>query len=498
MPKNLPTKDTQSNSEKLHKILSKENAVLTTNSVSLPSPLFLENTQIISFGTGLEFQLPNEKSPNLGGHSKWRKITYGETKPSAVVLPCIFGSQLQGPVLLATGTIPSNVPFLDETALRDYYESLKNIVVIVDDRMTDNARNLATSYRINALFIVQLNPDTEPKNTDDVLSLLNSANINAVTALAGPQSLVVVQISDKYYFYRGLANRAYLNTFGLAFGSDVTDILDLLDMNGMIDPRVKRIVNLDDANTVIFPTSGQLVQPHDLQKLFEELPVERVPDMQEDISAAVLQLQLLLNHKDLQELSNALVSILSEKVGNVTAPMRDAYITFLAKEYRAEDRESVKKKSLLLGDLRKRTKELQKALEPAISSLANMMSSQTTSKRTHDLKRLVRQAQIQGNVEAAKSMTFDTLAGYLETYAADMGVMLLNIETLQYQQLLCQLKNAAIDARYVISDYQTLYCPFQSFPKQYSPYSANFYFIVHAASLTREFCILTDSMPGSS
>ncbi|KAF5013723.1 hypothetical protein F66182_15154, partial [Fusarium sp. NRRL 66182] len=75
-----------------------------------------------------------------------------------------------------------------------------------------------------------------------------------------------------------------------------------------------------------------------------------------------------------------------------------------------------------------------------------MMSSQTTSKRTHDIKRLVRQAQIQGNVEAAKNMTFDTLAGYLVTYAADMGVMLLNIDTVPYHQLLGNLKNTVIDA----------------------------------------------------
>lgn len=418
--------------------------MFTTNSVTLPSFLALENTQIISFGTGIEFKLPNEKLPT-------------KIQPSAVVLPCVFGSQLQGPVLLATGTIPSNVPFLDESALRDYYEQLKNIVVIVDDRMTDNARNLATSYRINALFIVQLNPENEPKNTDDVLSLLNSANINAVTALAGPQSLVLVQISEKYYFYRGLANRAHLNTSGLFFGSDITSILESVGIDSMIDPRVKRIVNLDDSNTIILPTSGQLVQPQDLQKLFEELPVEKVQDMEEDISATVPQLQLLLNQKDLQELSKALVSALSAKVSNATAPLRNAYITFLAQEYKMEDPESVKKKNNLLGDLRKSMKEMQKALEPAISSLANIMSSQTTSKRTHDLKRLVRQAQIQGNVEAVKSMTFETLAGYLETHAGDMGVMLLNIETVPYRQLLGNLKSAAIDARYVQPACQSLF-----------------------------------------
>jgi hypothetical protein len=103
----------------------------------------------------------------------------------------------------------------------------------------------------------------------------------------------------------------------------------------------------------------------------------------------------------------------------------------------------------MLGELRKTTKEMQVALGPLISSLANMISSQTTSKRTHDLKRLVRQTQIQGNVEAVKSMTFDTLAGYLETYAGDMGVMLLNIETVSYRQLLSNLKSKTIDARYV-------------------------------------------------
>lgn len=438
-PKSLPvTEDTSLSSESFRQIVGKENVVIATNSVTLPSLFHLESTQIIRFGTGITFELENGQP-------------HSDTQQSAVVLPCIYGSQLQGPVLLATGTTPSNVPFPDEVALRDYYEKLKNIVVIVDDRMTDNARNLATSYRINALFILQLNPENEPKNTEDILGLMNSANINAVTALAGPQSLVLVQIFDKYYFYRGLANRQHLNSSGLAFGSDVTSLLESLGTaKSLIDPRVTRIVDLEeDSNTVILPTSGEFVRPQDLQRVFEELPVEKVLSMEEDIAAAVQQLQSLLDQKDLQELSKALVSALSAKISNVTAPLRETYLAFLAQEYKVEDAESVKRKNVLLGNLRKTTKELQRAFEPVISSLANMMSSQTTSKRTHDMKRLLRQAQIQGNIEAVKSMTYDTLAGYLETYAADMGVMLLNIDTVPYRQLLGNLKNAAIDARYV-------------------------------------------------
>ncbi|KAL2871598.1 uncharacterized protein BJX67DRAFT_166623 [Aspergillus lucknowensis] len=416
-------------SERLSDI-TKEHVVIATGSTTFPSFLNLKSTQIIHFGTGIEFQLFDEEPTTK--------------PPSAVVLPCIFGTQLQGPVLLATGTVPSSVPFIDAIALRDYYKQLKSAAVIVDERMTDNARNLATVYRINALFIVQLNPEYPPTNTEEVLSLLNAANINAVTALAGPQSLVLIQVGDKYYFYRGIANQAYLNTCRLEFGADVTSVLESVGVESILDPRIERIVTLGETNSILLPYSGQRVRIQDLEKLFEDLGVDTLHHLQDDISAAVPQLQVLLNQKDLQALSKALVSALSVKINNAVAPLRISYTRFL-QEYNRADPESVKTKNNMLGQLRKTTKELQAALEPLISSLAHMISSQTTSKRTHDLKRLVRQTQIQGNVEAAKSMTFDTLAGYLETYAADMGVMLLNIQTEPYRQLLGDLKNNALD-----------------------------------------------------
>ncbi|KAF4630947.1 hypothetical protein G7Y89_g7187 [Cudoniella acicularis] len=414
-------------------LLTRPNAVLGTKAVIFPSVIDQDTTQIITFGTGLEFKFPDQKMDM-------------ESDSGTIVLPCIFGSQLNGPVLLATGVVPSNVPFSNEYALRTYYAQLKSVVVVVDDRMTDNARNLASPCRVNALFIVQVTPEKTPKNSDDVLSLLDSVNINAVTALAGPQSLVLVQILRKYYFYRGLANRAFLNTSNLVFGSDVTSILESAGVESILDPRVKRLINLEEANTIILPTSGRVVQPQDLKKLFEQLPVDQIQNMEEDISAAIPQLQSLLNQTDLQELAKTLVATLSTKVSNATNPMRTTYINFLTQGYRMEDPDLVKKKNAMLGELRNYTKKLQKNLESAISSLANMISSQTTSKRTHDLQRLVRQTKIQSNVDAVKSMTFDTLAGFLEAYAGDMGVMLLNIETGPYQQLLGNLKTISVDA----------------------------------------------------
>ncbi|KAF4982149.1 hypothetical protein FZEAL_2172 [Fusarium zealandicum] len=425
--------ETDLSSESQREIMAKRNALFTTNPSALPSFLKSKDTQVIRFGTGINFMFSDQDLNEA-------------TEQSAVVLPCIFGSRLQGPILLATGSVPSAVPFYDEIALREYYEQLSNVVVVVDDRMTDNARNLATGLRINALFIVQLNPREEPETTDQLLFLLSSANINAVTALAGPQSLILVQVFEKFYFYRGLANPRHLKTTHLAFGADVTSVIKSTCMDSLLNPKIQRFVNLEDDNTILFPSTEQFVRPQDLQRLFEQLPFDKINDMREDVLAAVPQLQALLNQKDLQQLSKDLVSTLSEMVSKATSPLRNAYIQFIAREFNIDDPESAKKKGNMLGELRKVTKETQSLLEPVISSLANIMSSQTTSKRTHDLKRLVRQAQIKNNVEATKSMTFDTLTGYLETYAGEMGVMLLNIETAPYQQILGSLKNAPIDA----------------------------------------------------
>ena len=411
-------------------IQSKRHGILATARASVSSILDT-NTQVVRFGRGIEFE-QNGKS--------------AKADSSAVILPCILGSRLAGPVLLATGATPVKVPFADEIALRSYYESLESVVVIIGDEMTDNARNLAPSHRINALFIVQLQAE-KPKSPSQVLSLLDSANINAVTALAGPQSLVVVQIAERYYFYRGLANRTYLDTAELAFGADVTEQLGGTGMRCMIDPRVKRFINLDEANAVLFPRTGRWAQARDLKSLLEQMTVDDIASMGQDITAIVPQLQVLLNDKDLQHLSESLVFALSEKINNETAELRQAYVEFRTKTYKTEDLELTKKRDIMLGELKKRNKEIQKAVGPAISSLANMMSAQATSKRTHDLKRLERRARIKGNVEAAKAMNYETLAGYLETHASDMGVLLLNIKSSPYEQLLRRLNSDTIDAR---------------------------------------------------
>ncbi|KAG5774095.1 hypothetical protein H9Q72_000384 [Fusarium xylarioides] len=413
-------------------ISDKRHAVLTTNVSNIPSFLATSDTQVIRFSTGIEFMASDTN------------IAQDE---SAVVLPCIFGSQLQGPMLLSTGCTPSNVPFRDEKSLCAYYEQLESIAVVVNERMTDNARNLASGLRMNTLFIVQIKTKEKHETEEQVSAVLSSANINAVTALAGPQSLIVGNIGDRFYFYRGLANHKILDTTKLNFGADITDVITSNSVESLLAPKIPRLVNLSDSNTIYLPYSAQVVRPQDLAGIFEGLSIAEINTMHDDITAAVPQLQTLLSQKDLQQLSKTLVDTLSAKIDNKMAPLRSEYIAFITANLRTDDQAILNKKNKMLGDIRKANKEVQTVLEPVITSLANMISVQTTSKRTHDMKRLMRQTQIQNNVEATKSMTFESLTGLLEKHAEEMGVMLLNIETVPYKEMLANLKGTTIDAK---------------------------------------------------
>ncbi|KAJ4129228.1 hypothetical protein NW768_007763 [Fusarium equiseti] len=412
-------------------------AVITTNADTLPH-FVVSDAQVIRFGNRLEFI--DEQADK-------------ESEKSAVVLPCIFGSQLEGPVLLSTGKTPRNVPFTDSKSLCAYYEGLESVVVVVDERMTDNARNLATSLRMNALFIVQLKAD-KLETAEKVSEALSAANINAVTALAGPQSLILAQVgADKFYFYRGLADPKVLDTSKLGFGADVTDVIKAADLASILIPKISRLVDLEEDNDVILPYTSQVVKIENLAQLLEKMPLEKIKThLHDDIIAMVPQLQSLLNQQDLQRLSKTLVDTLSAKVDKIMVPLREEYIAFLTDSFDFDDKEAMLKKNRMLGDLRKTSKETQAALEPVIASLANMMSSQTTSKKTHDMKRLMRKTQIDNNVQATKNMNFNKLAGLLEEHAADMGVMLLNIETDPYEQVLKTLtRDCTINAKPVCS-----------------------------------------------
>lgn len=103
-----------------------------------------------------------------------------------------------------------------------------------------------------------------------------------------------------------------------------------------------------------------------------------------------------------------------------------------------DDSKLRKEKDRLLGIFRKKNKEAQGTVQWLTQALGNIVSTQTTSSRSHDLKRLARQNTIAGNVSAAKNMNFEQVADMLDEYAGKMGVLIINVDEAKYRAFLRQ------------------------------------------------------------
>lgn len=346
-------------------VSGKEYLLIATHSARLPTVLDLESTQVMRFGKGIHWMNENQTSRD-------------NDDGSVSVLPCILGGVLEGPLLLVTGEAPSNVPFQTMAELHNYYKRMaKSTVVVVDENMTDNARNLASTWRLNATFIVQADfPDAAGKDVD-ITSILNKVNVNAITALAGPQSLVLVQLGTNHYFYRGMADPEYLDTSRLKFGQDVTEMIfspyHLKEAHAAQHPSWPVLVNLAADNPVYLPNCGNsTISLEDLRKTIRNYSLKEIQIYKDDIVTMVPQLQTLLPQDRLQEFCQDLIFHVQGKVTDELGPIRKAYTRFVVHEYDFSNAESRKKKDWLMSDLRKRTKQVQERMQWLTDALGNI------------------------------------------------------------------------------------------------------------------------------
>lgn len=399
-----------------------EEASLDTVNESLP--------QILRFGRGLEWVIGGQTSRaelNLSGPN---------------VLPCILGDMLEGPMLLAIGETPTNVPFRNMAELHQYYKLAKSIAVVVDEKMTDNARNLATTWRLNGLFVLQASDAHTPDEALDVVPILEKMNINAITALAGPQSLVLSQLGTKYYFYRGIANPRLVDASSWKFGQDVTDIVlthGLVKLAELVHLQSwPRLVDLATENLVHLPKLNQMLRLNDLEESLKNASMDNIMHLKYDITTIIPQLQTLLPQDKLRKACENLITLVSAKVNGTMGSARREYSRFVVQEFDPTDAESKRRKDALLFNLRQESKVAQQNVQWLTEALGNVVSTQTTSSRVHDLKRLARQAAIQGNVSIAKAMNFEKLSDILEEHAAMMGVLVVNVRTEPYKKYISE------------------------------------------------------------
>ncbi|RVD82590.1 uncharacterized protein DFL_007012 [Arthrobotrys flagrans] len=370
-----------------------------------------------------------------------------DTSAKKVVLPCVLGNPLEGSMILALGK-PFKGAKVTYTQYKRLFDKAPLVVFTVSDRMTDQARVLNPDIRCNGLFIVQTTAPlpSQKQNTVSVEDILNDTKVNAITSLAGPQSIVVIQLGDRYYFYRGIRWTGIFEEIP-KFGEDITEaIVDIIQTpatHALLDipseaPKQPwtNIVSVEGDTKVYF--RGTVCSTDDLCTNFTSLKLEELEQFKLDILDTLAQAQVVLSPKELPEFTSKLQNALKDMMDQLIAPAKKEYVdSLLASGGKDRDPKLIEK-------YRRTEKQAKVAFQWLIDALGTLVSSRISSTRKYDLKQMIRKQKILDNVAASKDMTYESLASLLEEHCSDIGMVIANVEEQQFKALLGKVKESTL------------------------------------------------------
>jgi len=211
-----------------------------------------------------------------------------DTSSAEYILPCAVG-ELQGPLALAIGRNAKQSISWD-TIVKLYNRS--GITIFhVSDRMLDIVRN-TTLYVANALFVVhvtKIDIDNEKIFIDSEYreDIMNKVNVNAVTAMAGPNSIVVIEFGGKVFFYRGVRWVGFLDDIP-SFGEDVSFLLDKVNEFSVSENKNPwETLQKKDTSLIFF--GGKEMKTSELLEEFKGLTLTTLNNNKEDILDVLTQ-----------------------------------------------------------------------------------------------------------------------------------------------------------------------------------------------------------------
>lgn len=397
--------------------------IITEEGCSLPAFIKEQDGNHISFFQGISVHAKQPEDIKM--------------EDSSVVFPCALGNTLEGPMILALGKSMVGAKVTSEQ-YRKLFDKSSVIVFTVSDKMTDQARVLNPDLRCNALYIVQPHEDLTSKGnqTGGVEDMLNDIKINAITALAGPQSIVVVQLGERYYLHRGIRWEGVFVDVP-KFGEDVTEAIeDILKVQDMQKRPWNNIISLTANPEVYF--RGKPCTADDLYTNFTSLTLEELESFKPEILDTLVQLQVVMSPKDLPALTSRLQVALKKMMDDSFADAKKEYLDKLMASGGKE------RDPRLLEKYRRGEKQAKVAVQWLIDALAALVSSRISSTRRNDLKQMIRKSKIQDNVAASKEMTYEGLGELLEEHCSEIGMVIANIEETAFRKLMSELSNGKL------------------------------------------------------
>ena len=325
-------------------------------------------------------------------------------------------TECKGTVQLLGG-IPSEIPKFNVGLRIDHYNGP------VSPDVASSSINL-----LNGCIVILHTKMTE--NINNTLVTLDRSILKAY----GPQTVVLAEIDDKFYYYRGILPG--LMTKKLNLGVDVSDILNNIGVYTNTKEYSINPKNYVKGSELIW-NGDNYVTVDSVPKIISEM---NIVEQVQDVWMMMEQLSVCLNSQQLSAITDNIHDVITHLIEVRTKPMIDQLkdLTRQSQEIVIKMFNGNKEAQVQLQEIAKQIGRVKHVIRHATNELDELMkiavevqSQRATSSIATDWKRLERQKKISGNVKATQDITPEQLMDKISDIAlwgvmrAEPGVQLL-------------------------------------------------------------------------
>lgn len=360
------------------------------------------------FGTGLEFVADVQSSASAT-----------QDKPIACLSPfgCAKGAST---LALATGYNFSTGPMLDLAKYCSMIEGSNVVMVYLSEQWSEQVIGTCDTL-INGIYIVKSSTNLSGKNLEDHL---NDVNIAGVSAMAGPNSIVLIEVGNKLFWYKGVRYPGLIPSTCESdmlpnFGTDMTDILHPAMIQTYAETTSPPFPSIYKRDMSVF-WKGSMLHPDTVADIISKMSIEEIGESVMDITDCMTQLQVIFDTEKLLVIANRMVSSLNT-LADRNIEVFKKVLSDMFQNDASMDTEEAKQ---VIIDMKAAKKAINKKIKPLINKLGQLVSLRSSSKRSFNLKQMQRKAKIYGNVDAAKNMTMEEKMDLLDEHCDELGVLL--------------------------------------------------------------------------
>lgn len=272
----------------------------------------------------------------------------------------------------------------------------------------------------NCIMIIS---PSERGDVSDIQKFINNLCVNA-TCMAGPNSIVLVNIDEELYWYRGVRIPGLISKVP-NYCDNVTGMFtqDILDDWFLSNTKLSWPLTQSKENRSVF-WRGEMVNIPKCLNYLSGMSLYDIQENTDDIIDLLTQISIILEPAEIRDLRRQIDKNLNDMQNEFIRPFQEDYYNSIQAVYSGGEKTDLNKAS---STFHKKRLEGIKMLQQVSNALQNLVSKRGVSNNNQSIKQRIRETAISNNVDSSKTMTVNDKVDLFEKTCGKVGLLMVDI-----------------------------------------------------------------------